>query len=256
MTYQEALSDIRAAMLAYRKGEEELTNNQLEFVEQEVSMKLERTKKIKRAMEIMDGVDFAGLPIGIVSRLTGFSLGLTGTTEELKQSLIHRLEENLGFLAASRRDLEQALTILFEAWEALVAERYAEAGERAQHSINLVASSVRSCLIGITKENVRRVEAKISAGRRIFAKVKDARKMLDSAESLLRKYDVDFGTTWTGEAKVALEEIIKITKSAETEVQYSIDDAKAPFLLQVVLAVLAIIGAVSAIFSIMKFFAR
>lgn len=102
---------------------------------------------------------------------------------------------------------------------------------------------------------MRRVEAKISAGKRIFAKVKDARKMLDSAKSLLKKYDADFGTSWSTEAKAALEEIIKTTKSAETEAQYSIDDAKLPFLIQVVLAALAIIGAVWTIFSIIKFFA-
>jgi len=249
---QDALSEIRAAMLAYRRGEVDLESYQLEFVEQEVSNKLERVKKVKRVIDIA----FGDLALGggfatTAGRLASLSLGLTSNTEELKRSLIKRLEESLGFLTTSRRDLEQALITLFEAWEAYVAEKYAEAGTKARHSRGLVDNSVRSCLIGIAKENIRRIEAKVSMGRRIFAKVKDARKMLDSAKSESASYDTRFAS-WNAEAKAALESIIEITKSAETEAQYSIDDAKLPFVVNAVLAILAVIGAGWTIFNILR----
>lgn len=77
---------------------------QLEFVEQEVSNKLERAKKVKRVIDIA----FGDLALGggfatTAGRLASLSLGLTSNTEELKRSLIKRLEESLGFLTTSRR---------------------------------------------------------------------------------------------------------------------------------------------------------
>jgi hypothetical protein len=250
-TSQGALSEIQSAMLAYRKTEQDLRGYQLELVEQEVSDGLQRAKMIKRAIDLVSllyGDRFASVAGGVAA----LSLGLTGDIEEQKKSLIKRLEESLGFLTTSREDLERGLAILFEAWEAYVAMRYTEAATKAQHSRELVDNSLRSCLIGTAKESIRRVEAKVSMGKRIFAKVKDARKALDSVKSEFTDYDTSF-PKWNVEAKIALENIIKASKSAEIEAQYSMDDAKLPFLLTVVLAILALVGGAWTVFNIIRF---
>lgn len=250
-TSQRALSEIQAAMLVYRKAEQDLRSYQLEFVEQEVSNRLQRAKKIKRAIDLvgdLPGGRFANVAGGVAA----LSLGLTDNIEEQKKSLIKRLEESLNFLTTSREDLERALATLFEAWEAYVSEKYAEAATKAQRSRELVDHSLRSCLIGIAKESVRRVEAKVSMGKRILAQVKDARKALDSAKSEFTNYDTRF-PKWNAEAKMALENIVKASKSAEIEAQYSIDDARLPFVLTVVLAILAFVGAGWTVFNMTKF---
>jgi len=54
------------------------------------------------------------------------------------------------------------------------------------------------------------------------------------------------------EAKAVLENIIKEARSAEVDIQYSIDDAKLPFVLTVALAILAFVGAGWALFNIVK----
>lgn len=251
-TSQHGLSEIQAAMLVYRKAEQDLRSYQLEFVEQEVSNRLQRAKRIKRAIDLVGDLAGGQFAAGVAVGVAALSLGLTGNIEELKESLIKRLEESLSFLTTSREDLERALATLFEAWEAYVSEKYAEAATKAQRSRELVEHSLRSCLIGIAKESIRRVEAKVSMGKRIFAKVKDARKALDSAKSEFTNYDTRF-PKWNAEAKVALENIIKASKSAEIEAQYSIDDAKLPFVLTVVLAILAFVGAGWTVFSITRF---
>jgi hypothetical protein len=249
-TSQGALSEIQAAMLGYRKAEQDLRSYQLELVEQEVSERLRRAKNIKRAIDLVS-LFYGGRFASVAEGVAALSLGLTDDIEEQKKSLIKRLEENLDFLTTSREDLESALATLFEAWEAYVAERYTEAAMSAQRSRELVDNSLRSCLIGITKESIRRVEAKVSMGKRVFAKVKDARKALDSVKSEFTNYDTSF-PSWNVEAKIVLESIIKASKSAEVEAQYSIDDAKLPFLLTVVLAILAIVGGAWTIFNITR----
>lgn len=244
------LSEIKGAMTVYTEARALISTYQLDLVAEEISYRLSQAKKLKRVQEALIDLPLYGRTfIGPLFALT--SLG--SSTDELRAAIIKKLEENLAFLSGSQDALNQSLTVLFDAWEAYVGQEFDDAAEKARQSENLARKSVHNCLVGIAREYIRRGQSRISAGRKIFADLKDARKKLDEATAEFGKYENEYTGSWTTETKNRLEAAIKTAKDAAVDAQYSIDDAKLPFVVTLLGFALGTIGGIWTLYTIIKF---
>jgi hypothetical protein len=246
------LARIKAAMAIYKKAKDLVTAHQLDFVTEEVSNKLEtvkKRKKLSRVLEItLDLNPVSALFVRPVIALTN----LGSNTEESRTSIIKNLEANLTFLTKSRDNLNQSLTVLFDAWDAYVGQKFDNAATKASQSEDLARKAVRDCLVGIAREYIRRAQSRISTGKRIFAHRKDARKKLDQAMADFSLCENKLDDSWTTETEATLQLVIRIAKEAGVDAQYSIDDAQLPFLVTIVTVVLSIIGGAYTLYLIIK----